>query len=193
MPVELKSPHLQHPGRDALRTQRGARTGPRAPRYVIRQAGVCQRGIRPLFASTKKTALSPGQRAPTPGLLGTRPGDRRTRRRTRPSRAVETTKDGVGVSLFSAVSAGRALSPTGAGARLGISAPGKRRLRTGRTTGKFQRLQVYPRPEASKLLAALSRPLRWPPAPQPLQPDLRPDPHHPGSFPFSSSAPPRVV
>ncbi|XP_036087318.1 uncharacterized protein LOC118611348 [Rousettus aegyptiacus] len=102
MPVELRSPHLQHPGRDALRTQRGARTGPRAPRYVIRQAGVCQRGIRPLFASTKKTALSPGQRAPTPGLLGTRPGDRRTRRRTRPSRALETTKDGVGVSLFSA-------------------------------------------------------------------------------------------
>lgn len=117
MPVELKSPHLQHPGRDALRTQREARTGPRAPRYVIRQAGVCQRGIRPLFASTKKTALSPGQRAPTPGLLGTRPGDRRTRRRTRPSRALETTKDGVGVSLFSAVSAGRALSPTGAGPR----------------------------------------------------------------------------
>lgn len=84
---------------------------------LCHQAGVCQRGIRPLFASTKKTALSPGQRAPTPGLLGTRPGDRRTRRRTRPSRALETTKDGVGVSLFSAVSAGRALSPTGAGPR----------------------------------------------------------------------------
>lgn len=193
MPVELKSPHLQHPGRDALRTQRGARTGPRAPRYVIRQAGVCQRGIRPLFASTKKTALSPGQRAPTPGLLGTRPGDRRTRRRTRPSRALETTKDGVGVSLFSAVSAGRALSPTGAGPRPRHFRPREETPQDREDNRKVSGLQVYPRPEASKLLAALSRPLRWPPAPQPLQPDLRPDPHHPGSFPFSSSAPPRVV
>lgn len=97
MPVELKSPHLQHPGRDALRTQRGARTGPRAPRYVIRQAGVCQRGIRTLFASTKINGPFPRPKGPNTGpprnqtrrppdskanetLAGTRDDKRRGRR-----------------------------------------------------------------------------------------------------------------